>query len=199
MTFTDENGKKVKVDPNAAGQNIASLITTMYSGFTGIKIDDKLPGHIKKTAESLETLVKATGGLDMSKAEKMKSLLEKINELGKGINWNFKELADVINGKLIDTLDQLKEALEGAGDAFAGKGTDIAPVYTADGNPPAPASGPMKPSNKPGDTGKEIINNEFKDMISSSIDDIKSSLRDLVDASRAGGLGVNIRNVEDLR
>lgn len=197
MTFTDETGKKVRIDPKNAGQNIASLITTMYSGFADIEIDNKLPGRIKDTASSLETLVKTTGGLDMSKAEKMKSLLEKINELGRGINWNFKELADVINGKLIDTLEQLKEALEGAGDAFSGKpnGDITIPTYTSDGNPPAPASGPMKPAASP----QASLNDEFKNTISSSIEEIKATLRELVDASHAGGLGVNVRNIEDLR
>lgn len=197
MTFTDETGKKVRIDPKNAGQNIASLITTMYSGFADIEIDNKLPDRIKDTASSLETLVKTTGGLDMSKAEKMKSLLEKINELGRGINWNFKELADVINGKLIDTLDQLKEALEGAGDAFSGKpnGDVTIPTYTSDGNPPAPASGPMKPAASP----QASLNDEFKNTISSSIEEIKATLREIVDASHAGGLGVNVRNIEDLR
>lgn len=197
MTFTDETGKKVRIDPKNAGQNIASLITTMYSGFADIEIDNKLPDRIKDTASSLETLVKTTGGLDMSKAEKMKSLLEKINEIGRGINWNFKELADVINGKLIDTLDQLKEALEGAGDAFSGKpnGDVTIPTYTSDGNPPAPASGPMKPAASP----QASLNDEFKNTISSSIEEIKATLRELVDASHAGGLGVNVRNIEDLR
>lgn len=207
MTYTDENGKKVKVDATKSSENVSKLLSTMFTGFASVKIDSKLPGYIKDTTASLENLVNTTNNLDMRKAEKMTSLLSKIAEIGKGINWNFKELADVIEGKLIETLENLKEVLEEtnenitkpndntlsgglAGDIF---GPQKNKGLTIDGNPPAPESGPMKESNPKTDDKNNL------DSLVTKIDDITSSLRDILDSSRTGGFGVSIRNFDDLR
>ena len=207
MTYTDENGKKVKVDATKSSENVSKLISTMFTGFASVKIDKKLPGYIKDTTASLENLVNTTNNLDMRKAEKMTSLLGKIAEIGKGINWNFKELADVIEGKLIETLENLKEVLEETNENITKPndnestnalfGNIFRPNkdkgITIDGNPPAPESGPIKESNPKTDDKNNL------DSLVTKIDDITSSLRDILDSSRTGGFGVSIRNFDDLR
>ena len=207
MTYTDENGNKVKVDATKSSENVSKLISTMFTGFASVKIDKKLPGYIKDTTSSLENLVNTTNNLDMRKAEKMTSLLGKIAEIGKGINWNFKELADVIEGKLIETLENLKEVLEETNENITKPndnestnalfGNIFRPNkdkgITIDGNPPAPESGPMKESSPKTDDKNNL------DSLVTKIDDITSSLRDILDSSRTGGFGVSIRNFDDFR
>ena len=64
---------------------------------------------------------------------------------------------------------------------------------TIDGNPPAPESGPMKKSSPKTDDKNNL------DSLVTKIDDITSSLRDILDSSRTGGFGVSIRNFDDFR
>lgn len=206
MTYTDESGKKVKVDATKSSENVSKLISNMFTGFASVKIDKKLPGYIKDTSTALDNLVSTTNNLDLSKAEKMTSLLGKIADIGKGINWNFKELANVIEGKLIETLENLKEVLEQTNENILSpqQNEQYTPnsinsfAYnnpskgiTIDGNPPAPDNGPMKES-KP-DNNIDISG------LTAKIDDITNSLKDIIDSSRAGGFGVSIKNFEDFR
>lgn len=199
MSFTDPDGKSIKVDPEKASVNIQKMVKGMLTAFDGVKINDKGILALKSSATALDGMVETTNKIDLRKAEKMTDVLGKLIEVGKGVTWNFDKLADIINGKLIDTLEKLKEAFTDMNETIENASNPQVPLIT----PPVDTNGnitPSSPSTSPSGDGKSTPElKAIQDMLSGDISEIRQALQDIADASRTGGVGVYLKNPEDIR
>ena len=189
LTFKDENGKTVKIDIDKGVENTTKLITGTITGLAGLDINNKVPKYIEESGKSIQTFAEATNSLDLSKAKAMQGLLDKLVEFGKGVNYNFRELADIINGKLVEALENLKEVLEETNKQFEDKENvpEPTPAYTPTGNP-VPAT-PVTP------TGKTEPPQDSKlSKIEESLRSIEEALQDI----NTIGIGVKVKNFDDM-
>ncbi len=189
LTFKDENGKEVKIDIDKGVDNTTKLITGTITGLAGLEINNKVPKYLKESGESIKTFAEATNSLDLSKAKAMQGLMDKLVEFSKGVNYNFRELADIINGKLVESLENLKEVLEETNKQFEGKDNIPAPTpaYTPTGNP-APSAEVVTP------TGKKEAQDSKLIKIEESLRSIEEALQDI----NTLGIGVKVKNFDEI-
>lgn len=69
-------------------------------------------GKLKKNSDEVVKLIDKANSIDISKADKLTKLFERLAEFSETIDGNFEHLADVINDKLIESLTNLTDALE---------------------------------------------------------------------------------------
>lgn len=187
LTFKDENGKEVRIDIDKGIDNTTKLIAGTITGLAGLETDNNVPGYLRETGKSIQTFAEATNSLDLSKAKAMQGLLDKLAEFGKGVNYNFKELADIINGRLVEALENLKETLEGINTKDDGSNPNEEPAYTPTGNVTMPA--PSTPAGT-----KETLTESNLSNIEKSLRSIEETLQDI----NTIGIGVKVKNFDEI-
>ncbi len=196
MTFKDANGKDVRVDIGRATENVVSLITGTVSGLSNIKFEKDTAKNLSETGKSLKTFTEATNGLDLQKSKAMSELMDKILQFSKGVNFNFEQLADIINGKLVGVLTDLRDTLKEMNGmtvntnvnttrtekvtTFTGAPVGDSVSMSKTGSTPAPVTRGLKP--------------EDMDKITKSLRSIEDALQDITTV----GVGVKVKNFDDM-
>ena len=94
--FKNANGELVELEDGAyetASNNIGRLIKSCIGQFTGeegksLEVNDKRLNAIKTIGESLGSVSNEVNKVDVSKLEKMTTLVDTILKFGNGINFN---------------------------------------------------------------------------------------------------------------
>ena len=206
--FKNANGELVELKDDAyetASNNIGRLIKSCIGQFTGeegksLEVNDKRLNAIKTIGESLGNVSNEVNKVDVSKLEKMTTLVDTILKFGNGINFNLDGLANVINGKLLVTLQELKEVLEEVNEAFtnfdtselggSGSGSEsINPVTGESSGSSSSSSGSSS-----GSSGDSKNNNLVKS-INTTVSTIKTEIQKLTKIINGNdGLKVEITN-----
>ena len=199
MTFKDANGKDIRVDIGKATENVVALITGTVSGLSNIEFKKDTAKNISDTGKSLKAFTEATNGLDMQKSKAMTELMDKILQFSKGVNFNFEQLADIINGKLVGVLTDLRDTLKEMNGMTVNTNvntTRTEKVTTFTGAPVGDSVSMTKTGSKPavGAPATGSLKLEDMDKITKSLRSIEDALQDITTV----GIGVKVKNFDDM-
>lgn len=203
--FKNANGELVELSEDSyatASNNIGKLIKSCIGQFAGkegksLEVDDKRLNAIKTIGESLGDVTNVVNKVDISKLEKMTTLVDTILKFGNGINFNLDGLANAINGKLLNTLQELKDVLEEINKTFTNLDTSELGGSSSGSTPINPVTGESRgsedsrvDSRKDDGRGNNLVKS-----INTTVSTIKSEIQKLtkiIDGS--DGLKVEITN-----
>ena len=202
--FKNANGELVELSEDSyatASNNIGKLIRSCIGQFAGkegksLEVDDKRLNAIKTIGESLGDVTNVVNKVDISKLEKMTTLVDTILKFGNGINFNLDGLANVINGKLINTLQELKEVLEEVNKIFTNFDTSELGGKSSSNIPINPVTGESSSEDSRVDSRRDDgRNNNLVKSINTTVSTIKTEIQKLtriIDGN--DGLKVEITN-----
>ena len=127
----------------------------------------------------------------------MTTLVDTILKFGNGINFNLDGLANVINGKLLVTLQELKEVLEEVNEAFTNFDTSELGGSGSGSEPINPVTGESSGSSGSSGDGKKDDgkNNNLVKSINTTVSTIKTEIQKLTKIINGNdGLKVEITN-----
>ena len=127
----------------------------------------------------------------------MTTLVDTILKFGNGINFNLDGLANVINGKLLVTLQELKKVLEDVNEAFTNFDTSELGGSGSGSEPINPVTGESSGSSGSSGDGKKDDgkNNNLVKSINTTVSTIKTEIQKLTKIINGNdGLKVEITN-----
>lgn len=198
--FVGADGQPVTLSEDGyekAATNIGRLIKSCVGQFSDdsiATINDKKLNGIKSVGEAINNITTAVNKVDVSKLDKMTSLAETMLKFGEGVKFNLNGLAEIINGKLVESIDDLKEALEKVDKTF----TDYE-VNSGESQSEAPATNVL--TGEPGGSGKTVNNTEgdknkvILTSINTSVNTISTEIKKLTAIiNKSSGMKVEITN-----
>lgn len=198
--FVGADGQPVTLSEDGyekAATNIGRLIKSCVGQFSDdsiATINDKKLNGIKSVGEAINNITTAVNKVDVSKLDKMTSLAETMLKFGEGVKFNLDGLAEIINGKLVESIDDLKEALEKVDKTF----TDYE-SSSGGGQSETPATNVL--TGEPGGSGKTVSNTEgdknkvILTSIDTSVSTISTEIKKLTAIiNKSSGMKVEITN-----